>query len=408
MQAYGGVLGIDDTCKNAVGTIESGPAAGIIGSRFVGAELGVSNVLATDMGGTTFKVGVIRDGAVETDHRPIFMRYQLYLSKIWVESIGAGGGSIVWIDPETGLLKVGPQGAGSSPGPICYGLGGAEVTVSDADLVLGYLNGECFLGGRMKLDKARALEILSEKIAAPMKMSVAEAASGIYRITNAHMSDLIRRATVERGYDPRGFTLFAFGGAAPVHAGRYAAELGIKQVVVPLTASVHGAAGLVSSDVIYHYGRSERLAVPADLTRVREVFSSLVARAVASLSAAGFEASEMHITRNLDMRYRQQVHELSIPLAPGTGELSEVDLAALYQRFDEFYELTYGAGAGYREAGQEIMAFRVVATGALNKPRLRKYPLQKNQAALAQKNERQVYFEEFGDFVPTRIYDYQR
>ena len=226
MQAYGGVLGINDTCKNAVGTIESGPASGIIGSRFIGAELGVADVLATDMGGTTFKVGVIRDGAVEMDHKPIFMRYQLFLSKIWVESIGAGGGSIVWIDPETGLLKVGPQGAGSSPGPICYGMGGNEVTVSDADLILGYLNEDCFLGGRMKLTKAPALEALKEKIARPMNMTVAEAASGIYRITNSHMSDLIRRATVERGYDPREFTLFAFGGAAPVHAGRYAAELG--------------------------------------------------------------------------------------------------------------------------------------------------------------------------------------
>jgi N-methylhydantoinase A len=408
MQAYGGVLGIDDTCKNAVGTIESGPAAGIIGSRFIGTELGVANVLATDMGGTTFKVGVIRDGAVETDHRPIFMRYQLYLSKIWVESIGAGGGSIVWIDAETGLLKVGPQGAGSSPGPICYGLGGSEVTVSDADLILGYLNDDCFLGGRMKLDKARARQILSEKIAAPMNMTVAEAASGIYRITNSHMSDLVRRATVERGYDPREFTLFAFGGAAPVHAGRYAAELGIKEVVVPLTASVHGAAGLVSSDVIYHYGRSERLSVPADLKRVREIFSGLVARARESLSAAGFKAEEMQITRSLDMRYRQQVHELSIPFAPGTADLTEADLAAIYQRFDEFYELTYGAGAGYREAGKEIMAFRVVATGALKKPKLRKYPLQKNQAALAEKKTRPVYFEEFRDYAPTKIYDYER
>ena len=186
MQAYGGVLGIEDTCKNAVGTIESGPAAGVMASRFVGAELDVSNVLATDMGGTTFKVGVIRDGAVETDHRPIFMRYQLYLSKIWVESIGAGGGSIVWIDAETGLLKVGPQGAGSTPGPVCYGLGGTEITVSDADLILGYLNEECFLGGRMRLDKARALKVLEEKIARPMQMTVAEAANGIYRITNGH------------------------------------------------------------------------------------------------------------------------------------------------------------------------------------------------------------------------------
>jgi N-methylhydantoinase A len=408
MQAYGGVLGIDDTFKKAVGTIESGPASGIMGSRYIGEQLGVPNVLATDMGGTTFKVGVIRDGSVEKDHKPILMRYQLFLSKIWVESIGAGGGSIVWIDPETGLLKVGPRGAGSSPGPVCYGLGGAEVTVSDADLILGYLNEDCFLGGRMRLAKEQALEALKDKIARPMNMTVAEAASGIYRITNSHMSDLIRRATVERGYDPREFTLFAFGGAAPVHAGRYAAELGIKEVVVPLTASVHGATGLVSSDVIYDYGRSERLAVPGDLKRIREIFSGLVQRAMASLRAAGFKDSEMKIVRSLDMRYRQQVHELNVPLPPGVEELTEPDLEAIYGGFDEFYELTYGAGAGYREAGKEIMAFRVLATGELNKPRLRKYPLQKNRAEAALKTERKVYYEEGRDFIATKIYDYGR
>jgi N-methylhydantoinase A len=408
MQAYGGVLNIDDTCKNAVGTVESGPAAGVMGSRFFGEQLGIANVLSTDMGGTTFKVGVIRDGRVEKDHKPIFMRYQLFLTKIWVESIGAGGGSIVWIDPETGLLKVGPQGAGANPGPICYGLGGTDVTVSDADLILGYLNEDFFLGGRMKLDKPRTLAAIREKIAPPMNMTVPEAACGIYRIANSHMSDLIRRATVERGYDPREFTLFAFGGAAPVHAGRYAADLGIKEVVVPLTASVHSAVGLVSSDVIYEYGKSERLSVPADLKRVRENFAVLLRRAQESLNAAGFKGSEIQIIRSLDMRYRQQVHELNIPFAPGTAELSEQEMAEIYHRFDEFYEQTYGRGAGYREAGKEIMAFRVVAIGKLPKPRLRKYPVQKNQAGAALKMERRVYFEEARDFVPTKIYDYDR
>jgi N-methylhydantoinase A len=408
MQAYGGVLGIEDTCKNAVGTIESGPAAGIVGSRYVGEQLGVVDVLATDMGGTTFKVGVIRDGSVEKDHKPIWMRYQLFLSKIWVESIGAGGGSIVWLDRETGLLKVGPQGAGSNPGPVCYGLGGTEVTVSDADLILGYLNDECFLGGRMRLHKAPALQLLEETIAAPMKLTVAEAASGIYRIANSHMSDLIRRATVERGYDPRAFTLFAFGGAAPVHAGRYAAELGIKEIVIPLTASVHGATGLVSSDVIYNFGRSERLAVPADLNRVREIFSTLAKRAMESLNAAGFKNHEMTIIRSLDMRYRQQVHELNVPFTAGITDLNEQDLELIYQRFDETYELTYGPGAGYREAGKEIMAFRVIGVGELKKPRLRKYPLERNRAAAALKAARQVYFEEARDFIPTNIYDYDR
>jgi N-methylhydantoinase A len=338
----------------------------------------------------------------------MFMRYQLFLTKIWVESIGAGGGSIVWIDPETGLLKVGPHGAGSRPGPVCYGLGGTEVTVSDADLVLGYLNEDCFLGGRMKLDRTKALAIIEEKIARPIKMTVAEAASGVYRITNSHMSDLIRRATVERGYDPREFTLFAFGGAAPVHAGRYAADLGIREVVVPLTASVHSAAGLVSSDVVYEYGKSERLAVPAELERVRDNFAGLLRRATESLNAAGFRSAEMEIVRSLDIRYRQQVHELTIPFAPGTAELSEEDLQKMYDRFDEFYEQTYGRGAGYREAGKEIMAFRVVATGKLPRPSLRKYPLQKNRARAALKAERRVYFEEARDFIPTRIYAYER
>lgn len=408
MQAYGGVLGIDDTCRNAVGTIESGPVSGVMGSRFIGAQLGVSHVLATDMGGTTFKVGVIRDGAVEMDHKPIFMRYQLFLSKVWVESIGAGGGSIVWIDPETGLLKVGPQGAGSSPGPICYGMGGNQVTVSDIDLILGYLNEDCFLGGRMKLAKAQALDALKEQIAKPMKMTVAEAASGIYRITNSHMSDLIRRATVERGYDPREFTLFAFGGAAPIHAGRYAAELGIKEVVVPLTASVHGAAGLVSSDVIYHFGRSERLSVPADVEHVQEIFVTLVERAASSLRAAGFADGQVSIIRSLDMRYRQQVHELNVPFLPGTAHMTGSDLETIYQRFDELYELTYGPGAGYREAGKEIMAFRVVAIGELSKPKLKKHPIRANQAAAAVKGVRPVYFAEQGDFTETKIYDYGR
>jgi N-methylhydantoinase A len=260
----------------------------------------------------------------------------------------------------------------------------------------------------MRLAKRQALEALEEKIARPMNMTVAEAASGIYRITNSHMSDLIRRATVERGYDPRDFTLFAFGGAAPVHAGRYAAELGIKEIVVPLTASVHGATGLVSSDVIYNYGRSERLSVPADIRHVRESFAGLLERATSSLRAAGFETRQMKIIRSLDMRYRQQVHELNIPFAAGTETLSEPDLAAIYQRFDEVYELTYGPGAGYREAGKEIMAFRVVAIGELKKPRLRKHAEKPGRAEAALKGERQVYFQEPSEYVPTRIYDYSR
>ena len=406
MQSYGGVLGIDDACRNAVGMIESGPASGVAGSRSMGQQVGISNILATDMGGTTFKGGVIRDSTVEKDYKPIFLRYQIFLTKIWVESIGAGGGSIVWIDPETGLLKVGPQGAGAKPGPICYGLGGSDVTVSDADLILGYLNDECFLGGKMKLDKERARKILEEKIAGPMGMSVTQAASGIYRIINSHMSDLIRKSTVERGYDPRAFTLFAFGGAAAIHAGRYAAELGIKELVVPLTASVHGATGLVSSDVIYEFGKSDHLFVPADINRINENFSGLVSKAMANVRAMGFVNEDIEIVRSLDMRYRHQVHELNVPLNPGVEIISQAELEQAYDRFDQLYEQTYGPGAGYREAGKEIMVFRVAATGRLKRPTFKKYPLENKRADEALKGQRKVFFEEQGDFVPTALYDY--
>ena len=248
------------------------------------------------------------------------LRHRVLAPKIWVESVGAGGGSIAWIDSDTGLLKVGPEGAGASPGPVCYGLGGVEPTVSDADLVLGYLNPDYFLGGRMRLDRDAAFRAVEQRLADPLGMSVTDAARGIYRIANAHMSDLIRRATVEKGHDPRLFVLFAFGGAGPMHASRYAADLGVRQVVIPLTASVHGATGLISSDVVYEYGRSDHIQVPADPSRVNENFAELVRRARGGSGLRpGSARPKWSITRSVDIRYRYQVHELNVPLALGYG-----------------------------------------------------------------------------------------
>lgn len=408
MQAYGGVLGIRDSCKNAVGTIESGPASGVVGSQFLGKLIGEKNILATDMGGTTFKVSVIRDGIIERDYKPVILRHTILATKIWVESIGAGGGSIAWIDPETGLLKVGPQGAGANPGPVCYGQGGTEPTVSDADLVLSYLNEKYFLGGRMMLDKNRALKAITEKIAKPLGISGIEAARGIYRISNAHMSDLIRRATVEKGHDPRNFVLFAFGGAGPVHASKYAADLGIQQVIIPLTASVHGATGLISSDVVYEYGKSDHVIVPADGNRINGNFSTLVQKAFEDLRSAGFNTENIRIMRSVDMRYRYQVHELNVPFPPGTSEVTEIDMEELYARFDDLYEKSYGKGSGYREAGKEILTFRLTAIGKLKKPNIKRDPIEKIGPDHAFKEKREVYFEEHGDFIPTGIYDFER
>ena len=408
MQSYGGVLDIEATCRNAVGTIESGPASGVVGTRFLGELIGEDNILATDMGGTTFKVGVVREGRIERDYTPVVLRHRVLAPKIWVESVGAGGGSIAWIEKETGLLKVGPEGAGASPGPVCYGLGGTEPTVSDADLILGYLNQDYFLGGRMRLDREAALQAVKRRIAEPLGMSESEAALGIYRISNAHMSDLIRRATVEKGHDPRAFVLFAFGGAGPVHAGRYAADLGVRQVVIPLTASVHGATGLISSDVVHEYGKSDHLQVPADAARVNEDFAELIRRAEVDLGAAGFGPADMAVTRSVDMRYRYQVHELNVPLSTGTAALTDAELEQLYSSFDDAYEKAYGKGSGYREAGKEILTFRVTAVGLLNKPRIKEAPVRKAAADDALKPPRKVFFEELGEFTPTAIYDFER
>ena len=255
----------------------------------------------------------------------------------------------------------------------------------------------------MKLHKDRAIRALEEKIARPLGLSIVETASGIYRIANSHMSDLIRKATVERGYDPREFTLLAYGGAGAVHAGRYAAELGVKPVVIPLTASVHGATGLVCSDVVYEYGKSERLVVPADAKRINVNFSMLANMAFEDLRSAGFRNEDIRIVRSVDMRYRYQVHELNVSLPDGVSEITENGMEEIYYRFDDLYEQTYGKGSGYREAGKEIVNFRVTAIGEIDKPNIKKYPLEKKDPDHALKGGRDVYFEESGDFVTTQI-----
>ena len=408
MQAYGGVIGTEAARKNAVGTIESGPAAGVVGSKFLGDLIGEPNILAADMGGTTFKVSVIRDGVIERDYNPVFLRYSILSPKIWVESIGAGGGSIAWVDPETGLLKVGPQGAGARPGPVCYGFGGTEPTISDADLLLGYLNEDYFLGGRMPLNKDAAVEAIRETVAKPLGISETEAARGICAIANAHMSDLIRKATVERGHNPANFVLFAFGGAGPVHAGRYAAELGIKKILIPSTASVHGATGLISSDVVFQYGKSDHLLVPPDITRVNENFSALCAKALDDLHRAGFADEDIQIIRSLDMRYRFLVHERSVPLPEVVSEITQRDMEELYVRFDEFYEMAYGRGSGYPQAGRDIITFRVDAIGRLRKPNIKTERLQSTDPGSAHKAKRSVYFDEHRGFIPTDVYGFER
>ncbi|MBI2919360.1 MAG: hydantoinase/oxoprolinase family protein [Chloroflexi bacterium] len=385
-QAHGGCLPIAAAAKQPVGTMSSGPVAGIVASKYVADLLGYDNVITTDMGGTSFDVGLIYGGRIEPAVETVVAQYHLAIPTMAVESIGAGGGSIAWVEPGTGILKVGPRSAGSAPGPACYGAGGTEPTVTDADLVLGYLNPQYFLGGRKALSREHAWQAIKTHVADPLGMDVPEAAAAIYTIVSAHMSDLIRSVTVGRGYDPRQCALFAYGGAGPVHAWVYGQDA--RAIVVPSTASVHSAMGTLASDMVYSYQVGTPMRAPVDTDRFNGLFDELEARARKDLRGDGFSDDAISLSRFVDMRYMRQVHHVRTPCP--RGRLTPRDLEGVYGAFEALYERLYGKGAAYKEAGMQVITFRLEARGRIPKPALRKHPLQSRDPSPGLKGSRRV------------------
>jgi N-methylhydantoinase A len=247
LNSAGGVMPAKEAARQPVQLLASGPAGGVLGSLQLAAALGCRNVITTDMGGTSFDVGLIVDGKplISAGHEA--GGYHLNKPTIDIRAIGAGGGSIARV--ESGLLRVGPESAGANPGPVCYGRGGRRVTVTDADVALGIISPDNFLGGRMRADRDAAINAIGEQIAVPLGLTVERAAAGIRGVVDAHMSDTLREVTVGRGYDPRDFVLFAYGGAGPVHCSAFAAELGVPRIVIPATSMVHSAYGALASDI---------------------------------------------------------------------------------------------------------------------------------------------------------------
>ena len=293
MQGYGGLLPAQEAADRSIGMLECGPAAGVIGSRVLGELLGQSDVIATDMGGTTFKVSVIQDGEIEYAREPMVDRFHYTQPKIEVVSIGAAGGSIVWLEEGTLIPRVGPRSAGARPGPVCYGLGGTEPTLTDVFMLIGYMDPNIFLGGTMHLDPANARRVFEEKIATPLRMGVEEAAFGIYRVATAQISDLIHEITVERGLDPRDFVLHAFGGSCGIVAGMFGAELNVKKMVIPYTASVNCAFGLVSADIVHEYSRTMVLPVPSPPEAINEIYRPMIEQALRQLKEEGFAGEKV-------------------------------------------------------------------------------------------------------------------
>jgi N-methylhydantoinase A len=337
MQSNGGVL--PASAATPLGTIDSGPAGGLIGVATLAGAYGHDHVVATDMGGTSFDLGLVVDGRPVMAEERVIDQYTYRLPHLDVRSVACGGGSIAWIDEATGGLRVGPASAGSEPGPACYGRGGLEPTVTDADVVLGLLRPEAFLDGRMPLDRDAAVAAVG-RLATRLDLTVEETAAGILRINNMHAATVIRQQTLERGHDPRDFALYAFGGAGPVHAFGYAAESGVHEVVIPLGggASTLSAYGIASGDVVLHRELERSLLAPFGGPALATAVAELRDAALADLTATGV-AGEAQVQIDALMRYREQLmHSLEIPVSP------PVDGVTLLADFDKEYVRRYGYG----------------------------------------------------------------
>ena len=406
MQAYGGLLDAEKAAQKPVGLIESGPVSGLVGSRALGQVLGYDDIIGADMGGTTFKAGVIQRGLIDYAREPMVARYHYASPKMNMESIGVAGGSIISLDPETGSPRIGPKSAGSMPGPICYDRGGDEPTVTDVDLLLGYLDQRFFLGGREPLNAAKAEEIFGSTIADELGMELGEAAGEAYRLANSMIYDMLHKLTVERGLDPRGYVLFSTGGTAGMHVSSFAPELNVSKVVIPHAASVHGALGLVSADVAYEDQESHLLRAPADPDAVNPILAAIEARIERQLVDDGFPENDIAITRAIEMRYRRQVHVITVPVEV-VGPLSAADLESVAGRFTRLYEERFGPGSGYSDAGIEMVNFRVHGTGHLRKPSLTGEDDGSKDPARALVETRQAYFAPERAFLEAQCYAFE-
>jgi N-methylhydantoinase A len=352
MGSSGGVFSVREGLRMPAMAVESGPAAGVIATALIGRRCGLPNLISFDMGGTTAKASLIERGEITTTsdyevggsgnvRRWLHgTGHPIRVPVIDLAEVSAGGGSVAWIDPG-GVLRVGPESVGAEPGPVCYGHGGTRPTVTDADLVLGYLNPVALLGGALPVDLGRARAAVEREIAAPLGLGVTEAAAGVVDVVNAGMAGALRIVSVERGHDPREFTLVAFGGAGPVHAARLAEELEIPRVLVPPIPGGFSALGLVATDVRRDYVRT--LYAPLATTAPGDVaaaFAAMEAEARAMLRRAGVPESRWELARAADCRYPRQAYELTVPVAG--GPVDTVTLERLAREFHERHRTTYG------------------------------------------------------------------
>ena len=402
MQLNGGTATLAQLLKRPIYALASGPAAGPSAGLYCAERMNINNVITIDMGGTSFDVCMVTDGhpALTQDMR--IHDNPVGVSAIEVHSIGAGGGSIAWID-KGGALQVGPQSAGAEPGPACYELGGDQPTVTDVNVVLGYINPDYFLGGRRTINAEASARAINKVIAKPLGLTTEQAADGIFRIVNTNMVNAIRVVSVEKGIDPRGYTLVVGGGAGPIHAGSLGRELGMARAIIPRFGGVFCSYGMIVSDVRLDLVRAFASNTAAlDLARINKIFAELEGEAIAELKSQGFPRSRIEIRRFADAKYSNQIHELTIPL-PSRSKIKKSDVGAIAEEFHGLHERMFSYCV--RESEVDLFHWRITALGKLPDREARAFKRTRKPVSDAQKGTRPVYSSEAGKFKKTKIYD---
>jgi N-methylhydantoinase A len=406
MQCHGGMVPLGLGADRPIFTIGSGPVGGLIGCARVADDLGRNDIIASDMGGTSFDVGIIKDGEPLAADDTLLGKWRYRVPAVEVISIGAGGGSIAWIDELGGGLRVGPQSASSLPGPCCYDRGGEEPTVTDADLILGYIAPEATFGskgerGGFKPRRDLAEKAIKEKVADPLGLSVTDAALGIVEVANAKMAAALENEIIGRGFDPRDFVLMSYGGAGPFHAAGYAASLGVDTIVVPgEAASVWSAFGISQADIRYQYESSVVLIEPFDVGAVRSAFDGLETQARAALSRRE-DVDEFEFRRFARMRFQWQRHELEMTFP--AGEVDAATLEEVKREFVDIYTDRYGEVALLPGAAVEIVSIRLEPAIAMGSENLDRLDVAEGEEFA--KGTRPVYFERGAGAVDAAVYN---
>jgi N-methylhydantoinase A len=403
MASNGGVISPEVAMRVPGLTLLSGPAGGPVAGLAYAQGQGFADCITCDMGGTSFDVALIKDGKPLTTVEGEINRLRISWPMLDVVTIGAGGGSIGWID-EVGLLRMGPQSAGADPGPACYGLGGTEPSCSDADLVLGYLDPGFFAGGRITLDKEAARTAIGEKIGRPLGMTPEQAAAGMYEVINVSMASAVREIAVKAGYDPRDFPLVTAGGAGPNHACMIALALNIPEILVPKESSIFCAAGMLRSDLKHDFVRTYPITLgELDWSRFRTAFAEMQAEGQALLSEEGISPERISYHLSLDLRYVRQYHEVGVPIS--WAEIEAGDTTSVAGRFHEAHDALYGYSLADTNAPVELINMRLTAMGDTEKPSLLPETYAGSDPSAAFKHLRSVYLPVQKAFADVPVYD---